>query len=57
VPPAKPVGGILDLVPGRELWLPIDLPPGHDFMICHVRDSATGKPRYTKGMFMDLVIR
>ena len=39
-PPAEPVGGVGDFVPGREVWAFLDLQPGRYFMTCEVPEGA-----------------
>lgn len=55
VPPAEPVGGVGDLVPGREVWLEVDLPPGRYFWFCRV-PAADGRPHYASGMIFEFTV-
>jgi hypothetical protein len=55
-PPAEPIGGVGDLVPGRQLWFPIVFRPGRYFMICHVPDAQDGRPHYAHGMIYSFAI-
>ena len=55
-PPALPIGGGGDFVPGREVWFPITLRPGRYLIICQVPSAADGQPHYALGMYKEFEV-
>jgi hypothetical protein len=55
-PPARFLGGISPLGPGRENELTLKLAPGHYVMLCFVPDAKDHKPHVAHGMVHDFVI-
>lgn len=56
-PPARFVGGVSPIAPGKSNELELDLTPGHYVLLCFVPDAADGKPHTAHGMVRDLVVR
>ena len=56
LPPITPVGGIGDLVPGREAWVELQLTPGRYLIICQVTAPNGGKPHYALGMRYEFTV-
>lgn len=56
IPPVDPVGGLGDLMPGREIWLAVDLAPGRYFILCTISAAGDGKPHYEHGMVLEFTV-
>jgi len=56
LPPITPVGGIGDLLPGREVWMELQLTPGRYLIICTIPAANGGKPHYTLGMRYEFTV-
>jgi hypothetical protein len=55
-PPVDPVGGIGDLVPGREIWLEANLRPGRYFFLCQIKARSDSRPHYRHGMVLEFTV-
>ncbi|MEO7367513.1 MAG: hypothetical protein ABIZ36_06120 [Gemmatimonadaceae bacterium] len=55
-PPGKPIGGVVALAPGRDVFYTVDLKPGDYAAICFLDDGKDGKPHYTHGMSQTIKI-
>ena len=57
MPPAIPVGGVADLLPGAEAWMRVRLEPGRYALLCQVPSPAHGnKAHYKMGMVHEFVV-
>src|SRR5258706_126114 len=57
VPPAMPVGGVGDLLPGAEAWMRVRLEPGRYALLCQVPSTSHGgRPHYKLGMVREFVV-
>lgn len=56
-PPAKPLGGSGTFPPGRRIWLPLTLAPGHYFAFCQMPAQHGGQEHYQLGMLREFEIR
>jgi uncharacterized cupredoxin-like copper-binding protein len=57
LPPIIPVGGIGDLMPGREAWMELQLTPGRYLIICTMKAANGGKPHHALGMRYEFTVR
>ena len=57
LPPITPVGGIGDLLPGREAWMELQLTPGRYLILCTIPAANGRKPHYTLGMRYEFTVR
>lgn len=55
-PPARFIGGVSPLAPGRRNVIELDLKRGHYAMLCFFPDVKDGKPHLEHGMVHDFVI-
>jgi uncharacterized cupredoxin-like copper-binding protein len=55
-PPARFLGGVSPIAPGRSNEIALDLTPGHYAFLCFVPDAKDGKPHVAHGMVRDFVI-
>ncbi len=53
----REAGGFTGLDPGREGYLHLDPAPGHYGLLCFLADPVTGVPHFSRGMWMDLVVK
>ena len=57
LPPAMPVGGVGDLLPGAEAWMRVRLEPGRYALLCQVPSTSHGgRPHYKLGMVREFVV-
>jgi len=57
LPPAMPVGGVGDLLPGAEAWMRVRLEPGRYALLCQVPSTSHGgRPHYKLGMVHEFVV-
>ena len=56
-PPAKPLGGSGTFVPGRRIWLPLQLTPGRYFAFCEMPARVGGQPHYRMGMVREFEVK
>jgi uncharacterized cupredoxin-like copper-binding protein len=57
LPPAIPVGGVGDLLPGAEAWMRVRLEPGRYALVCQVPSTSHGgKAHYQLGMVHEFVV-
>jgi len=57
LPPAMPVGGVGDLLPGAEAWMRLRLEPGRYALLCQVPSTSHGgRPHYKLGMVHEFVV-
>lgn len=49
-PPFADVGGLQGIDPGESGWVNLNLTPGEYVALCHIPDSASGKPHLELGM-------
>jgi len=56
-PPAIALGGSGTLEPGRRVWLPLRLVPGHYFAFCQMPAKVGGQPHYRMGMVREFEVR
>ncbi len=56
-PPAEMAGGAGDFVPGRTVWMEVNLSPGRYVIICQVPDAGDRKPHYAHGMVMEFEVQ
>lgn len=55
-PPGTPIGGVVALAPGRDVFYTVDLKPGDYAAVCFLDDGKDGKPHYTHGMSQTIKI-
>jgi uncharacterized cupredoxin-like copper-binding protein len=55
-PPARFLGGVAPIAPGRSNALSLDLTPGHYVFLCFVPDAKDGKPHVAHGMVRDFIV-
>ena len=55
-PPAKPMGGVAALMPGKPVAFDVNLAAGEYALICFVPDKKDGKPHFTHGMVQTVKI-
>jgi uncharacterized cupredoxin-like copper-binding protein len=55
-PPARFVGGVVGLVPGRDALFPVTLEAGNYLLICYVPDARDGKPHVAHGMLLPFTV-
>jgi uncharacterized cupredoxin-like copper-binding protein len=53
--PGVPVGGTLDVEPGDQVWVEVDLEPGRYVLICTV-PAPDGQPHAHKGMVLEVEV-
>lgn len=57
MPPAIPIGGVGDLVPGGEAWMLVHLEPGRYALLCQVPSPSNGdRAHYKLGMVHEFVV-
>jgi uncharacterized cupredoxin-like copper-binding protein len=56
-PPARPLGGIVGLTPGRRAAFTVTLAPGRYVLACFVPDVADAKSHAAHGMVREIVVR
>ena len=57
MPPANPVGGVGDLLPGAEAWMRVRLEPGRYALLCQVPSAShDGRAHYQLGMVREFVV-
>ena len=56
-PPARPLGGIVGLTPGRRAAFTVTLAPGRYVLACFVPDAKDGKSHAVHGMVREIVVR
>jgi hypothetical protein len=55
-PPFQPVGGAMELSPGKINFVRVDLQPGSYALICFVRDVKDGKSHVAHGMLQQVSV-
>jgi len=56
-PPAKALGGSGTFIPGRRVWLPLELTPGRYFAFCQMQAKVGGKSHYQMGMVREFEVK
>jgi len=55
-PPARPLGGIVGLTPGRRAAFTVTLAPGRYVLACFVPDAVDGKSHAVHGMVKEITV-
>ncbi len=55
--PARPMGGLTDIPPGKTVVIEGTFPPGRYGFVCFTRDKKDGKPHHVLGMHKEFVVK
>jgi hypothetical protein len=54
--PGQMYGGVSAIMPGTQVYVPLDLPPGEYGLLCFVPEMKDGKPHFVHGMVKKVTI-